>query len=46
NGMGSRGVVMAPSAAKALVAHLIDNEPLPEEIDIKRYARFLASSGL
>jgi len=46
NGMGSRGVVMAPSAAKALVSHLIDNEPLPEEIDIKRYARFLASSGL
>ena len=40
NGMGSRGVVMAPSAAKALVAHLIDNQPLPEEIDIKRYARF------
>ena len=46
NGMGSRGVVMAPSAAKALVTHLIDNEPLAEEIDIKRYARFLASSGL
>jgi hypothetical protein len=28
------------------VSHLVDHQPLPEEIDIKRYARFLASSGL
>lgn len=37
NGFGSRGVLIAPAIAKALVAHMENNEPLDPEFDIKRY---------
>lgn len=38
NGFGSRGVLIAPSIAKSLVAHIEDDEALDPEIDIKRFA--------
>ncbi len=37
NGMGSKGCSLAPWAAKAFVDNLLENTPLPPEIDIKRY---------
>lgn len=37
NGLGSRGVLMAPAMAKHLVEHIEDAKPLPKEIDISRF---------
>lgn len=37
NGMGTRGVMIAPTVAKQLYAHLEENKPLPKEIDIHRF---------
>ena len=39
NGMGTRGVMIAPSMAKELYEHLEHGEPLDLEVDIKRYAK-------
>lgn len=38
NGLGSRGVLIAPSVANALVDLTEDNVPLPKEIDIRRFS--------
>ena len=37
NGLGSRGVLIAPSVAKDLIAYIEDGGPLPDEIDITRF---------
>lgn len=37
NGFGSRGVLIAPTMAKQLVAHLEELKPLDPDIDIKRF---------
>ncbi|MGC6525279.1 MAG: NAD(P)/FAD-dependent oxidoreductase [Flavobacteriaceae bacterium] len=37
NGLGSRGVLIAPSVAKDLIAYIEDGVPLPKEIDINRF---------
>lgn len=37
NGLGSRGVLMAPSMAKHLVDYAEEGITLPEEIDVKRF---------
>lgn len=37
NGLGSRGVLIAPSVAKGLIAYIEDGVPLPKEIDINRF---------
>lgn len=39
NGMGSRGVLTAPSAAKWLFNHLKGQENLPKEVDINRFEK-------
>mgnify|MGYP005989365565 CR=1 FL=1 len=37
NGMGTRGVMIAPTAAEALYRHLEHDEALDKDIDIKRF---------
>lgn len=37
NGLGTRGVMIAPTVAKNLYNHLENNEPLATEIDINRF---------
>lgn len=37
NGMGTKGVMYAPHLANKLVALLLKNEPLPDEMDINRF---------
>lgn len=39
NGMGTRGVMIAPSMAKELYEHLEEGKSLDSEVDIKRYAK-------
>ena len=39
NGMGSRGVLTAPSAAKWLFNHIKGQENLPKEVDINRFEK-------
>lgn len=38
NGLGSRGVLLAPWCAQHLASHLFDGEPLDPEVDATRYA--------
>ena len=38
NGLGTRGVLIAPSMAESLYEFIESNTPLPEEIDINRFA--------
>ncbi|WP_010135193.1 NAD(P)/FAD-dependent oxidoreductase [Ochrovirga pacifica] len=37
NGMGTRGVMIAPTIANQLYQHLENKQPLPKEIDIQRF---------
>lgn len=37
NGLGTRGVLVGPSMAQALFNHLINDEPLLDEINIQRF---------
>jgi glycine/D-amino acid oxidase-like deaminating enzyme len=37
NGMGTKGVMYAPHMADKLVDLILNNEPIPEEIDINRF---------
>lgn len=39
NGLGSRGVMLAPMMAKNLFEHIELNVPLPTEVDIKRFEK-------
>jgi len=36
NGLGSKGVILAPYFSKHLIDHLVDATPLIKEVDIKR----------
>ncbi len=38
NGMGSRGVLLAPWCAEHLITHLFDGASLDEEVDVMRFA--------
>ena len=37
NGLGTRGVLVAPAMAEALYNSIENDTPLPEEIDINRF---------
>ncbi|QTE21928.1 NAD(P)/FAD-dependent oxidoreductase [Polaribacter cellanae] len=37
NGLGTRGVIIAPTVARNLFHHITNNEKLDDEIDIKRF---------
>ena len=37
NGLGSRGVLLAPWSAQHLAAHLFDASPLDPEVDVRRF---------
>jgi len=37
NGLGSKGSSLAPYFSELLIKHIFDNEPLPAEVDVKRY---------
>ena len=39
NGMGTRGVIIAPTAAKCLIDFIVKNEPIPSEINITRFEK-------
>lgn len=39
NGLGSKGVMLAPYFADQLVKHLIDGDPLDEEVNIQRHIK-------
>ena len=39
NGLGTRGVMIGPMVSQKLFDHLENDQPLPEEIDIKRFDR-------
>ncbi|MBN8566251.1 MAG: FAD-dependent oxidoreductase [Flavobacteriales bacterium] len=39
NGLGTRGVMLAPAMAKALFEHIEHQTSLPKEIDIKRFKK-------
>ncbi|CAL2103470.1 FAD-dependent oxidoreductase [Tenacibaculum sp. 190130A14a] len=41
NGLGTRGVMIAPTVAKNLLNHLENNQELDKEIDIKRFQDLL-----
>lgn len=42
NGLGSRGVLLAPYVAKCLVENIFKGQQLPPEIDIVRYVKYFA----
>lgn len=44
-GLGSKGVLLAPYSANLMSRHLIDKQPLPEEIDAERHWRKLRRQG-
>jgi len=37
NGLGTKGVMLAPYFAQKLVSFLLENEPIPEEVNINRF---------
>lgn len=45
NGLGSKGALRAPWAARHLTAHLHDGTPLEEEIDVRRWLTIGSSAG-
>lgn len=44
NGLGSKGVLLAPLYAKQLIAHIFDGQPLDKEVDIKRMEKYYGNS--
>lgn len=45
NGLGSRGVLIAPYAAHCLVRHMEGGHPLPPEMDVARYQSHFGKEG-
>lgn len=43
NGLGTRGVMLAPAMAKSLFNHIENNIPLDKNIDIRRIKNYLSS---
>jgi glycine oxidase len=39
NGLGSKGVILAPFFSKHLIDHLVDDLPLMKDVDIKRHIK-------
>lgn len=39
NGLGSKGIMLAPYYSEQLVKHIFENQPLEKEVDIKRYMK-------
>lgn len=39
NGLGSKGIMLAPYYSEQLVNHIFENQPLEKEVDIKRYMK-------
>ena len=37
NGLGSKGSSLAPYFSELLIKHIFDDEPIPAEVDVKRY---------
>jgi glycine/D-amino acid oxidase-like deaminating enzyme len=44
NGLGSKGVMLAPYYSHQLVKHIFEEEPLDVEVDIKRYLKHYGNS--
>lgn len=44
NGLGSKGVLLAPWFVHHLADHLYENQPLMPEVDVKRYGRFFSQA--
>ncbi|MFM1879326.1 MAG: hypothetical protein RLZZ241_2192 [Bacteroidota bacterium] len=44
NGLGSRGVLIGPYAAQHLAALILEGKPLPAQMDISRFAKYLSNS--
>lgn len=42
NGMGSKGVSLAPYFSQQLVAHLLNQHPILPEVDVKNFAKILS----
>jgi hypothetical protein len=42
NGMGTKGCSLAPFFAKELADHLIYNQPITIDADVKRFGRILS----
>jgi glycine/D-amino acid oxidase-like deaminating enzyme len=45
NGMGGKGVSMAPYFARELAAHLVHGTPLTPAVDVRRFARILSTKN-
>ena len=45
NGLGTRGVMLAPTMAKLLLDHIENRTPLPPEVDISRFGASWPHSG-
>lgn len=41
NGLGTKGVSLAPYFSKIMIQYLLDEEPIPEEVDIKRFREII-----
>ncbi len=37
NGLGSRGILLAPTISSWLYSHIYESSPIPKEVDIKRF---------
>lgn len=46
NGLGSRGVMLAPWMAECMSHHIFDQKPLPAECDIRRFISLYSSAAL
>lgn len=44
NGLGSKGVMLAPYCADQLVRHIFDHQPLDKEVSIERYKKHYGHS--
>lgn len=46
NGLGSRGIMLAPWMAECLLAHVYDKAPLQPDCNITRFSRYYSSASL
>lgn len=43
NGLGAKGVMLAPYFANQLIQHIAENEPLNPEVDVTRFKKFFVN---